>query len=107
MFRTITTAALIALSLTTLGTTAQAADVHFGDLNLANPADAAVLKVRIADAAAQTCAVKLDFGVSASKILEAEKDQKACMDRVSAQTMAKIQVLASQTQSSASRLARQ
>lgn len=103
MFRTLTTAALVTLSLTA----AQAGEVRFGDLNLANPADAAVLNVRVAEAAAQTCAVKLDFGVSSSNILEAEKDQKACIARVSAHTLARIQVLASQTHAPAARLARQ
>ena len=102
MFRTFTTAALIALSFTA----AQAAEVRFGDLNLASPRDGEILKARIAEAAASDCGpVQVDFGVSAATLYEAGRDQKACIARVSEQTLARVQALASRT--STTRLARQ
>lgn len=103
MIRKLAFVALIAVNISA----AQAADVHFADLDLANPADAAILNSRIAAAAAESCTVKLDFGVSASKILEAEKDQKACIARASAQALAKVRTFAATGRPTASRLARQ
>jgi UrcA family protein len=102
MFRTVTAAALIAISLNA----AQAGEVRFGDLNLASPRDAEVLKSRIAAAAAQTCGpVQLDFGVSASIAYQAARDQKACIARISERTLTKVQAMVAKA--STTHLARQ
>lgn len=91
MFRTLAIAAILALTLLS----AQAGEVRFGDLNLASPRDGEVLKSRIAEAAAKTCGpAQVDFGVSAARLYEAGREQKACIAGVSAQTLARVQALA-------------
>ena len=89
MLRTITTAALLALSITA----AQANDIQpsvtvaFGDLNLSHPADAKILAGRLEAAAVQVCHAAGSGLVGAA----AFKEMHACTDTAISMALNRIQ----------------
>lgn len=92
MFRTVTAAALFAL--TTVSAQAGSVDVSFKDLNLANPADALVMARRVADAAEKACGpVAYTSDLRPSARSAAESDHRACVRYVSEKAMAQVQAV--------------
>jgi UrcA family protein len=86
MFRTFTTAAVLALTVAT----AQAGDVttvHFGDLNLANASDAQILAGRVNTAAESACGSQ--FPVRDPSLFY-KSMYEYCVLRVSQATSAKV-----------------
>ena|SRR5437763_5775669 len=68
MLRTITTAALLALSLTAAHADDASTHVDYGDLDLSRPADAKVLADRLQDAAKLMCLKANPDGLAAAKL---------------------------------------
>jgi len=93
VFRVLTSAAMLALTITA----AQAGDaiVRFGDLNPANPRDAKVLANRVQQAASAACGPELTYEGPSNLFYPAfyHATQDSCVHRISESTMAKIQAV--------------
>ena len=66
--------------------------VRHDDLNLADPADVLILKVRVLEAAETACgpARLPDFGVTARIVYKARAEQKSCVRETADRTLARI-----------------
>ena len=104
MFRTVTTAALLALSITLAGTAAQAAapaTVRFGDLNLSKTGSARILAQRVHVAAQSSCVSTIS--APGIRFLYYKAWQDTCVDKISRAVFAQIAAIAAQSDRLASR----